>query len=58
MLAAKRTRDQVLVLRLNAEERKLLEAVADSMALKLSDTMRQCIRAEASKRGIATRRRK
>jgi hypothetical protein len=48
-----RTRTQVLVLRLNSEERALLEALAENMSLKLSDTMRQAIRAEAKRRGIA-----
>jgi uncharacterized protein (DUF1778 family) len=48
-----RTRTRVLVLRLNSEERALLEALAESMSLKLSDTMRQAIRAEAKRRGIA-----
>jgi macrodomain Ter protein organizer (MatP/YcbG family) len=47
-----RTRTQVLVLRLNEEERALLEALSVSMSLKLSDTMRQAIRAEAKRRGI------
>ncbi len=48
-----RARTQVLVLRLNKEERALLEGLAESWALSLSDTMRQAIRAEARRRGVA-----
>ncbi len=52
MMPQNRTRSQTLVLRLNEDERGMIEALADAMGLKLSDTLRQCIRAEAKRRGI------
>jgi hypothetical protein len=52
MVEGRRARDIGLILRLNAEERRLLETLAGAMGLKLSDTLRQCIRAEAKRRGL------
>jgi uncharacterized protein (DUF1778 family) len=52
MPTEKRTRSKFLVLRLSAEERTMLEALADTMGLSLSDAMRQALRSEARRRGV------
>jgi hypothetical protein len=53
MVEGRRARDIGLILRLNTEERRLLEALAEVLGLKLSDTLRQCVRAEARRRGLS-----
>ncbi|MGO9835107.1 MAG: hypothetical protein ACLP1X_12910 [Polyangiaceae bacterium] len=47
-----RIRTQTLVLRMNREERELLERLSTVMGVSMSDAMRLCVRAEAMRRGI------
>jgi hypothetical protein len=53
MSEAGRIRKQTLVLRVNPEERALLQGLARAMAVSMSDAMRLCIRLEAERRGVA-----
>jgi hypothetical protein len=56
MVEERRARKRNVMLRLSDDERALVEALAESMGLSLSDAVRQALRAEAARRGVLAAR--